>query len=121
LIGQAFTVLNNNLINPIEKPKFDCVLKHFTGYDFSETFLMLDDPDSWGRLKAPQEMEVLSVKEKGVIQKRDMGKLGSRLGSLSESEYEQMILSDIELLHGDCPDLQGRLTRIASVGEVGLC
>lgn len=98
--------------NPKDQKKSDCILKHFSGYDFIETFLMLDERDKWGRLRPSEETEVLQLRNLDIIQKQDMGKLGSRLGALAESEYEQMILSDVEELHRPGVDLKGKGDKI---------
>lgn len=73
---------------------------------------MLDNPDKWGRLKQSQDVQLLSIKNKNIIHKQDMGKLGSRLGSLVDSEYEAMILSDIETMHKDSKILKGNFNKI---------
>ena len=69
---------------------------------------MLDNPDQWGRLRQAQDVQLLSIKNKMIVYKQDMGKLGSRLGSLENSEYEAMILSDIETMHMKCETLNGK-------------
>ena len=68
---------------------------------------MMDNEDQWGRLRPTQESQILQIKDKFIIQKREMGKLGSRLGALEVSEFEAMILSDVEKMHNDNDALEG--------------
>ena len=68
---------------------------------------MMDNEDQWGRLRPTQESQILKIKDKFIIQKREMGKLGSRLGALEVSEFEAMILSDVEKMHNDNDALEG--------------
>lgn len=82
---------------------------------------MLDDSDKWGRLGPSKNSQILSLGKKPIVQKREMGKLGSRLGSLGANEYEAMILKDVEQMHGCGEALEGRLTRRGSEFKGGLC